>query len=165
MVWLFKTEPEKYSFAQLLQDQRTGWNGVRNFQARNFLKQVAVGDQVLIYHSGGERAVVGIAVVTRAAYPDPDPQKPGEWVQVDLQPHEPLVRAVSLAELKSEPQLQQLLLIRQSRLSVMPLDAADFQWIVNRGRQKADPKPAAGKTAGAKRQASRLPATRLKKTQ
>src|SRR5690349_12116881 len=96
--WLFKTEPETYSFRQLLQDKKTCWNGVRNFQARNFLKQVQRDDHALIYHSGDERAVVGIAKVTRTAYPDPDPKKPGEWVQIDIVPLESLEQPVSLAD-------------------------------------------------------------------
>jgi predicted RNA-binding protein with PUA-like domain len=135
--WLFKSEPQTYSFSQLLKDKKTNWNGVRNFQARNFLKEAQVGDLALIYHSGDERAVVGIAKVVRAAYPDPDPEKKGDWVQLDLAPVERLERPVSLAEIKSEPGLADLLLIKQSRLSCMPVTAKHFQLILRLGSKKS----------------------------
>src|SRR5277367_3917557 len=98
--WLLKTEPGTYSFSQLLKDGKTNWNGVRNFQARNNLKAIKKGDIVLIYHSGDDKSVVGIAKVVREAYPDPDPSKKGDWVQVDLEPVEKLGKPVALAELK-----------------------------------------------------------------
>jgi predicted RNA-binding protein with PUA-like domain len=132
--WLFKTEPSTYSFAQLLRDGKTNWNGVRNFQARNFLKGATVGDLALIYHSGDEKAVVGIARVTRAAYPDPDPKKPGEWVQLDLACVEPLRRAVPLKEIKSIAALAELPLIKQSRLSCMPVTGRHFDTLVKLGK-------------------------------
>ena len=133
--WLFKSEPQTYPFSQLIQDRKTNWNGVRNYQARNFLRSVAEGDLVLIYHSGEEKAVVGIAKVTRSGYPDPDSQKPGDWVQVDLVPVEGFRRPVPLAEIKSRDELKDLLLIKQSRLSVMPIPAKAFQTLLNLGRQ------------------------------
>lgn len=134
--WLLKTEPQTYSFSQLIQDKKTFWNGVRNFQARNFINQMNVGDLALIYHSGDERAVVGIAKITRAAYPDPDPKKPGDWVQVDLAPVQALKRAVELSEIKKTSSLSDLLLIKQSRLSVMPISQTHYQTLVSLGDVK-----------------------------
>lgn len=135
--WLLKTEPMTYSFAQLLKDRKTHWNDVRNYQARNFLKEISVGDRALIYHSGDDKAVMGIAEIIRAAYPDPDPEDPKtEWVQVDLKPVLALPESVSLATLKATPALKDLMLIRQSRLSVMPVTATQFQTIVKLGGAK-----------------------------
>ena len=131
--WLPKTEPETYNFSQLHKDKKTNWNGVRNFQARNFLRQAKEGDLALIYHSGEERAVVGIARVVRSAYPDPDNKKPGDWVQIDLQFDSKLKNPVSLKEIKTEKRLKDLLLIKQSRLSVMPVSSQDFKLILNMG--------------------------------
>lgn len=131
--WLFKTEPETYSFDQLLKDRHTAWNGVRNYQARNFLKEVQIGDLVIIYHSGKSPAAVGIAQVTKTAYPDLDPKKAGEWVQVDLTPLHKLPTEVSLTQMKSDRNLKDLLLIKQSRLSCMPLQANEFKRIQKLG--------------------------------
>ena len=134
--WLLKSEPEKYSFAQLQKDGSTNWNGVRNFQARNYIRTMKKGDTALIYHSGDERAVVGIAEITRDAYPDLDPKKPGEWVQVDLAPVQPLKRAIPLSEIKGTLKLTTLPLIKQSRLSVMPITPEHFQEIIKLGNSK-----------------------------
>ncbi len=131
--WLLKTEPGTYSFKQLQKDESTNWSGVRNFQARNNIREMKEGDIALIYHSGDERAVVGIAQVSRAPYPDLDPKKPGDWVQVDLVPTRPLKRSVSLTEIKATPALATLPLIKQSRLSVMPITKAHFDKIVKLG--------------------------------
>ena len=125
--WLYKTEPETYSFDDLLRDKKTNWNGVRNFQARNNLKAARKGDQVLIYHSGDDKSVVGVAEVSTDPYPDPDPTKSGDWVQVDLKPIRKLNRPVTLSEIKADKSLKDLLLIRQSRLSVMPIKAQEFK--------------------------------------
>jgi predicted RNA-binding protein with PUA-like domain len=131
--WLLKTEPDTYSFEQLQKDGSTNWNGVRNFQARKYIKEMKEGDTALIYHSGQVKGVVGIAKISRTAYPDPDPKKPGEWVQVDLKPIHPLKRSVLLSEIKATPELMTLPLIRQSRLSVMPITKAHFNKIVKLG--------------------------------
>ena len=131
--WLLKTEPETYHFSQLIEDGKTNWNGVRNFQARNFLRQAQVGDRALIYHSGKDKAVIGVAEVARAAYPDVDPKKPGDWVQIDLVPLQAFERAIPLSELKANPKLKDLILIKQSRLSVMPVLAADYQLLCKLG--------------------------------
>ncbi|MEK6578548.1 MAG: EVE domain-containing protein [Bdellovibrionota bacterium] len=125
--WLLKTEPSTYSFATLQKEGRTNWNGIRNFQARNFLKLLKKNDLALIYHSGDEKAVVGIARVVTEAYPDPDANKPGEWVQIDLEPVEALSAPVPLSAIRSSRTLADLPLIRQSRLSVMPISEIHFK--------------------------------------
>ena len=135
--WLVKQEPEDYPFARLAAEGRTDWTGVRNFQARNHLRAMQAGDRVLYYHSGSEKAVVGTARVTRAAFADPtvadDP--PGAWLAVELAADGPLVRPLPLAEIKADPALQDLLLIRQPRLSVMPVDRAAFDHILAASRR------------------------------
>ena len=131
--WLLKSEPATYSFQQLIKDKTTNWNGVRNFQARNFLKNMKKGDLALIYHSGDEKSVVGVARVTREAYSDQDSEKPGEWFQVDLEPVELLQHPVSLKEIKLSARLADLLLIKQSRLSVMPVQPTHFKTLLKMG--------------------------------
>jgi predicted RNA-binding protein with PUA-like domain len=133
--WLFKTEPGTYSFAQLMKDKKTNWDQVRNYQARNFLRQAAVGDLAVIYHSGEDKAAVGIAQVTRNAYPDPDPEKAGEWVQIDLKAVAPLARPVTLKEIKTTPALSALPLIKQSQLSCMPITSQHFELIKKLGQK------------------------------
>jgi predicted RNA-binding protein with PUA-like domain len=134
--WLLKTEPGTYSFSQLLKDGKTNWNGVRNFQARNNLKSIKKGDIALIYHSGDDKSVVGVARVVREAYPDPDPKKKGDWVQVDLEPVEALKEPVALAELKATRELKDLPLIKQSRLSVMQITGDHYKRILKLGGTK-----------------------------
>lgn len=131
--WLVKQEPTKYSFADLLRDGRTTWDGVRNFQARNNLKAMRQGDQVLFYHSNVGQAVVGICEVTREAYPDPTTKEP-QWVAVDLAPKRALAREVPLSEIKTIPALKEIALLRQSRLSVMPLTKPEFDAILKHSR-------------------------------
>lgn len=131
--WLLKTEPGTYSFSQLMKDGKTNWNGVRNFQARNHLKAIRKGDIALIYHSGDDKSVVGVARVVREAYPDPDPSKNGDWVQVDLEPVEELGQPVALSQLKSTRELKDLPLIKQSRLSVMPITGDHYKRILKLG--------------------------------
>lgn len=123
--WLVKQEPGEYSWADFVAEGGTAWTGVRNFQARNHLRTMREGDWVAFYHSGSERAVVGLARVRREAYPDPTAQE-GDWVAVDLAPVKPLTRAVTLAEIKGDPVLHTMALVRQSRLSVLPV--TDAQW-------------------------------------
>jgi predicted RNA-binding protein with PUA-like domain len=130
--FLTKSEPGVYSFADLVREGKTCWDGVRNYQARNHLRSMKAGDQVLYYHSGSERAVVGIAEVVAEAYPDPgDPS--GEFSAVDLRPLRALARPVTLAEIKATPALGDMILLRQSRLSVMPVSKAEFDTIVKMG--------------------------------
>jgi predicted RNA-binding protein with PUA-like domain len=130
--WLVKQEPTKYSFDQLVADGRTMWDGVRNFQARNNLAAMRAGDRVLFYHSVVGTAVVGVCEVVREAYPDPTAKEP-QWVAVDLAPVQKLRRPVTLEEIKAEKGLRDIPLLRQSRLSVMPLEKAAFDAIVKLG--------------------------------
>jgi len=130
--WLVKQEPTKYSFDQLVADGGTMWDGVRNFQARNNLQAMRRGDRALFYHSVVGTAVVGICEVTREAYPDPT-AKEGNWVAVDLAPVRKLERPVTLEEIKADRTLRTIPLVRQSRLSVMPIPKAAFDAIVKRG--------------------------------
>lgn len=127
--WLVKQEPSDYSWSDFVADGGTSWTGVRNFAARNNLRRMSKGDEVLFYHSGEEKAVVGIARVTRTAYRDPTATE-GDWSALDLVPVKPLPRPVTLAQIKANPQLKNIALVRQSRLSVMPLAAKEFETIV-----------------------------------
>jgi predicted RNA-binding protein with PUA-like domain len=130
--WLVKQEPSDYSWSDFVADGGTSWTGVRNFSARNSLRRMSKGDQVLFYHSGEGKEVVGIAKVMRTAYRDAT-AKEGDWSAVDLAPVKPLPRPVTLAEIKSKPALKHIALVRQSRLSVMPLGAKEFELIVRLG--------------------------------
>jgi predicted RNA-binding protein with PUA-like domain len=127
--WLVKQEPEDYSWDDLVSDKKTAWTGVRNFQARNNLRNMKTGDAVLFYHSGKDKSVVGIAEVAKAAYPDPTADD-DSWIAVDIKPVRPLAKLVSLADIKANSKLRDLLLVRQSRLSVMPVAKEDFDEIV-----------------------------------
>ena len=130
--WLVKQEPSSYSWPDFVADKKTSWTGVRNFAARNNLRKMQKGDEVLFYHTGDEKAVIGIAKVTRPAYPDAT-AKEGNWSTIDLAAVKPLSRPVTLREIKSQPRLKQIPLVRQSRLSVMPLAESEFREIVNIG--------------------------------
>lgn len=130
--WLLKTEPETYSFETLLKEKRTNWDLVRNFQARNNLRKMAKGDVALIYHSGDVRAVVGVAEVIRESYPDPD-EEGGDWSQVDVKAIRALKKPVSLAQIKATSSLAEMPLIKQSRLSVMPITATHLKTILKLG--------------------------------
>jgi len=123
--WLMKSEPESYSWSDLVRDGGTEWDGVRNNAARLHLKAMKKGDEAFFYHSMSDKAVVGIMRVTREAQPDP---KDGDWVSVRVEPVRPLTRPVALAEIKAEPRLVKMELIRQSRLSVAPV--RDDEWRV-----------------------------------
>lgn len=132
--WLVKSEPEAYAWADLERDQRTEWTGVRNYQARIHLNAMRQGDRVYFYESVTTKAVLGIAEVTRPAAPDPTAKEPG-WVSVELKAVKALPRPVTLAEIKAEPALVNLALLRQSRLSVMPLAKAEFARIESLARK------------------------------
>lgn len=134
-LWMVKQEPESYSWDNFVADGRTDWTGVRNFQARNNLRQMKVGDRVLFYHSGTGKCVVGIAEVAKAAYADPTADDP-QWVAVDLKPLKPLKESVPLAAIRYNDKLANLPLIRQSQLSVMPLTKEEFEAIVAMGSGK-----------------------------
>jgi predicted RNA-binding protein with PUA-like domain len=127
--WLVKSEPFKYSWEKFNEDGRTFWDGVRNYQARNNLKAMKEGDLVLFYHSNEGKNVVGIAKVVREFYQDPTTDD-ANWVVVDLAPVESLKNPVSLEQIKAEPSLVDISLVRQGRLSVMPLKTAEFDKIL-----------------------------------
>ena len=131
--WLVKQEPSKYPFSLFCKEKKTIWDGVRNYQARNFLRAMQLGDQVLYYHSVDEKAVVGIAQVLKTSFPDPTSPKGEEWSSVLLGATRALAKPVTLDQLKAEKKFSELLLLRQSRLSVMPVPAALFQAILKMG--------------------------------
>ncbi|KQN35902.1 ubiquinol-cytochrome C reductase [Pedobacter sp. Leaf41] len=130
--WLVKSEPFKYSWQKFNEDGRTFWDGVRNYQARNNLKAMKEGDLVLFYHSNEGKNVVGIAKVVKEFYQDPTTDD-ANWVVVDLSPVETLRTPVSLEQIKAEPSLVDISLVRQGRLSVMPLKAEEFDKILEMG--------------------------------
>ena len=123
--WLMKSEPESYSWSDLMRDGGTEWDGVRNNAARLHLKAMKAGDEAFFYHSMSDKAVVGIMLIAREARPDP---KDADWVSVRVEPVKALARPVTLAEVKAEPRLAKMELIRQSRLSVAPV--TDDEWKV-----------------------------------
>ena len=122
---LAKSEPDVFSFDDLVKDGQTRWDGVRNYQARNNLRAMKSGELVLFYHSNIGLEVVGIAQVIKEHYPDPTAEK-GDWSAVDLAPLRPLERAVQLSTMKSDPALSEVGLVRNPRLSVMPLSSDEF---------------------------------------
>ena len=133
--WLVKQEPEDYSWDDLVRDKKTAWTGVRNFQARNNLRNMKTGDAVLFYHSGKDKCVVGIAEVAKAAYPDPTADD-DSWIAVDIKPVKPLAKPVSLGDIRGNAKLRNLLLVRQSRLSVMRVSNEDFDEILKMSARK-----------------------------
>ena len=124
--WLVKSEPEAYSWDTFVKDGRTAWTGVRNFQARNNLRAIKKGDVVAFYHSVTDKQVVGLAKVDKEAYPDAT-AKEGDWSCVDLVPAKPLKQPVTLAAIKADKALSEMALLKQSRLSVTPLTATQFE--------------------------------------
>ena len=131
--WLVKQEPETYSWTTLVEEGKTAWTGVRNYQARNNLRAMSKGDPVLFYHSGESKEIVGIARVAKKAYPDPTATE-GDWSGVDLAPLTALKEPVTLGVIKADNALKDILLIRNSRLSVMPLTQAQFNRILELGQ-------------------------------
>ena len=133
--WLMKSEPFKYSFAQLVRDGHTMWDGVRNFEARNNLRGMKAGDLVLFYHSNEGKAIVGVARIKREAYADPT--APGEdWSVVDIEPLSPVKLPVSLEAIRGEPDLAEIALLKKSRLSVVPISKPHFDRILKMGKTK-----------------------------
>jgi predicted RNA-binding protein with PUA-like domain len=126
--WLLKTEPGNFSWLDLEKCRSTHWDGVRNFQARNFLKQIKIGDQAFFYHTGNERAIVGIVNIIGEYRPDPSDAS-GKFVMIDAEYSRPLLKPVTLAEIKQNPKLHGMLLIKQSRLSVMPVKKEEWREI------------------------------------
>jgi predicted RNA-binding protein with PUA-like domain len=131
--WIVKQEPSQYSWQQFEKDGGTYWDGVRNYQARNNLNIMKKGDMVLFYHSVIGKEIVGIAKVTREAYPDPTTDDE-RWVAVDLKPIKPLKVYVTLEDIKGHKELSEIALIKQSRLSVMPLSKKEFQFLLKLGK-------------------------------
>ena len=130
--WLIKSEPFVFSFDDLVRDGQTRWDGVRNYQARNNLRAMQQGDLCLFYHSNEGLCVVGIAQVSTTYYPDPTAEK-GDWSAVDVQPLKPFNQSVGLADIRQHPALQQVGLVRNARLSVMPLTSDEFFTILDMG--------------------------------
>ncbi|MFS8617723.1 MAG: EVE domain-containing protein [Solitalea sp.] len=127
--WLVKSEPYKYSWDQLVEDKRTFWDGVRNYQARNNLQAMKKGDQVFFYHSNEGKEIVGLAKVVKEAYQDPTTDD-ARWVAVDIAPVKALKNPVTLERIKADEQLKDIALVRQGRLSVLPLKAEEFDRIL-----------------------------------
>jgi len=130
--WMVKQEPGSYSFDDFVKDKKTDWTGVRNYQARNFLRDMKKGDEVLFYHSGDERAVVGFATVSKPAFPDPTADDDA-WVAVELKAGKKLKKPVTLAQVKAEPKLANILLVKNGRISVMSLSEDEYDQIVLMG--------------------------------
>ncbi|QHL87338.1 EVE domain-containing protein [Nibribacter ruber] len=130
--WLVKSEPEKYAWSDLERDGQTTWDGVRNFQARNNLRQMQVGDLVMYYHSVSEKSIVGVAKVAKEAYQDPTTPE-AQWVAVTLAPEKALAKRVTLEQIKKDERLHNIGLLRQSRLSVMPLSPEEFDMLLALG--------------------------------
>ena len=126
--WLIKSDPETYDWKDLVRDGGTRWDGVRNAQARIFLRTMKKGDQALFYHSQTDKAVVGVVRITATAYPDPT-DKEGKWVCVDIAPVEAWDTPVSIAAMRSKPLLKETLFLRQGRLSVSPLTKQEWECI------------------------------------
>jgi predicted RNA-binding protein with PUA-like domain len=131
-LWLVKQEPDSYPWSAFAREGVASWEGVRNYQARNNLKGMKPGDPVLFYASGDAKRVEGVATVSKAAFPDPSADEPG-WVAVELKPVRALPRPVSLAAIKAVPSLANILLVRNSRLSVMPLPREAYEAILRMG--------------------------------
>jgi len=128
--WILRSEPDAYSWDDLVRDGATEWNGVRNYTARNFLKDMQPGDQALFYHSNTEKAAVGIMEITRAWQPDGDD---GKWASVAVKPVRKLAKPVTLADIKAEPRLAAIEMVRQSRLSVTPVRDAEWKVLLEMG--------------------------------
>ena len=131
--WLVKQEPSAYSWDDFVKDGRTSWTGVRNFQARNNLRSMRLGDQVFFYHSVKDKSVVGEAEVVRESYPDPTAEE-GGWISVDLRPIKALPHPVTLEKIKTDKRLAGMTLLRHSRLSVTPVSAAEYRAILDLAR-------------------------------
>jgi predicted RNA-binding protein with PUA-like domain len=129
--WLIKTEPGTYSWNDLVRDKKTSWTGVRNFQARIHLRSMKVGDKAFVYHSGDEKAIQGVATIVKAAYPDSTANE-GEWVTVDIAPSHAAITPLTLGAIKTIPELAQMVLVKNSRLSVQPVSEKEWNEITHR---------------------------------
>ena len=130
--WLVKQEPSTYSFDDFQREKKTDWTGVRNYMARNFLRDMKKGDSVLFYHSGDEKAVVGFATVAKAAFADPTAEADA-WVAVELKAGKKFKKPVPLAEIKKDPKLANMLLVKNSRISVMSVTEDEYDQVVAMG--------------------------------
>lgn len=130
--WLVKTEPETYSWDNLVKDKKATWDGVRNFQARTHLKNMKKGDVVFIYHTGDEKSIIGISKAVSEPYPDP---KDKDWIVIDLTPEKKLKKAISLSQIKADKRLTDMVLVRASRLSVQPVKPEEFDLIISLSEQ------------------------------
>jgi predicted RNA-binding protein with PUA-like domain len=128
--WLVKSDPDTYSWDDLKKEGTTSWDGIRNYAARLHLKAMKKGDKVLVYHSGGESVIKGLATVTKELYPDPT-SKEQEWFSVELKAGNEFKNSVSLAQIKKTPSLKNMTLLKISRLSVMPVTEKEFETIVS----------------------------------
>jgi predicted RNA-binding protein with PUA-like domain len=133
--WLIKSEPFKYSFAELVRDRQTMWDGVRNYEARNNLRGMKEGDLMLFYHSTEGKAVVGVARIKRAAYADPTAPEE-DWSVIDVEPVAPLKAHVSLEAIRSDPSLAEIALLKKPRISVVPVSKEHFDRILRMGKTK-----------------------------
>lgn len=133
--WLVKQEPSKYSWEEFLKDKKTYWDGVRNYQARNNLKEMEKGDQVLFYHSVVGKEIMGVAQITKESYQDPTTDD-DRWVVVDLKPVKSFKTPVTLETIKNHPDLKNMALVKQSRLSVTPLTKQEFNLLLKLGNTK-----------------------------
>lgn len=133
--WLLKSEPDVYDFSRLQRDGKIHWDGVRNHQAANNLRAMAVGDKAFFYHSNIGKEIVGVVTIIKTAYPDPG-DKSGKFVMVDIGDPQPLPKTVNLARLQQEPELKELRLLKQSRLSVVPITAKEWKIICRLGGNK-----------------------------
>lgn len=129
--FLLKTEPETYSIDDLKQDGTTRWDGIRNFQARKNLQAMKKGDICFIYHTGDEKQIVGLAEIVKEAYPEPNAN---DWVAVDIRFQKKLAKPVALSAIKSNPNLKDMKLVKQARLSVQPVEANEYKEVLNMAR-------------------------------
>ena len=125
--WLVKSEPSTFSWDDLVRDKKTVWDGVRNFQARNNLKAMKKGDLAFFYHSNEDKAIVGIGKIIKEAYPEPNDN---DWIAVDIAPDKKLKNPVTLAQIKADKRLANMVLVKASRLSVQPVKAEEFDLIM-----------------------------------
>ncbi|MDD9919295.1 MAG: EVE domain-containing protein [Alphaproteobacteria bacterium] len=145
--WLFKSEPYKYSWDNLCKDKQTYWDGVRNYQARNYMRQMEIGDFGLFYHSNEGKEAVGIVKIIKKCYPDhtfkPEPNKSNPWEMVDIAAVAPLKKAVTLAAVKSNPELSNMALVTKQRLSVQPITPEEWQKVLDMAETKQPERGAA----------------------
>ncbi|MDO9552120.1 EVE domain-containing protein [Rhodonellum sp.] len=128
--WLVKSEPETYSFEDLTKKGEDVWDGIRNFQARNYLREMEIGDHILFYHSGKKKEIVGVAKVSASAFPDPGDSQNKGWLAVKIKPVKALSKPMGLEEIKADDNLRDLPMLKQSRLSVMPVEKPQFDHII-----------------------------------